>query len=405
MDFSPSNNHNVYILGAGFSASAGLPLMGSFLNRMRDALESLSAEGRREERKAIESVLKYRLDAASAAYWATLDLENIEQLFSLASAAQHPVSESLPTAMAATIDFCRRNGPDGAVRVQPDNSDLSRSCRSDHSLPDPPLAADAPKIYQLLESCVSEGSFAAGVAGLLGMVNRDARPIGTNTFITFNYDTLIEDALDRLSVPWTYSSDPEDAEKDNGLESASKVPVIKLHGSVNWGFRKPTPNYTIPRITIFSSYDQVLDSGQPPLLLPPTWSKNLHAGLSSSWRLAVKRMANATRIVVIGFSMPETDLHFRYLVAAGLQNNAWLRNIIFVNPDPGIKDRAKHLLRASYVDQGLIRFLKMDASTFSSAMIRGFSQFQSTDDCEGEIDFGRTSEACLSFWCHKLQNR
>ena len=30
------NNHNVYILGAGFSANAGLPMINGFLTRMRE---------------------------------------------------------------------------------------------------------------------------------------------------------------------------------------------------------------------------------------------------------------------------------------------------------------------------------------------------------------------------------
>ena len=35
--YKAHNDHNVYILGAGFSAQAGLPLITDFMNRMRDA--------------------------------------------------------------------------------------------------------------------------------------------------------------------------------------------------------------------------------------------------------------------------------------------------------------------------------------------------------------------------------
>jgi hypothetical protein len=59
------NDHNVYILGAGFSAEAGLPLIKDFMNRMRDAAAWLDTEGeRKEEITAIERVLDFRLQAA-----------------------------------------------------------------------------------------------------------------------------------------------------------------------------------------------------------------------------------------------------------------------------------------------------------------------------------------------------
>ena len=39
------NDHNVYILGAGFAAEAGLPLIKDFMNRMRDAAAWLEVQG------------------------------------------------------------------------------------------------------------------------------------------------------------------------------------------------------------------------------------------------------------------------------------------------------------------------------------------------------------------------
>ena len=75
------NDHNVYILGAGFSAEAGLPLIKGFMNRMRDAAAGLAdLPGREREVKAIERVLELRLRAAAAAYRLPLDCENIEEL-------------------------------------------------------------------------------------------------------------------------------------------------------------------------------------------------------------------------------------------------------------------------------------------------------------------------------------
>ena len=60
------NDHNVYILGAGFSAAAGLPLIKDFMNRMRDAATWLGPQADRErEFAAIDRVLRFRLEVGS----------------------------------------------------------------------------------------------------------------------------------------------------------------------------------------------------------------------------------------------------------------------------------------------------------------------------------------------------
>ena len=81
------NDHNVYILGAGFSVDAGLPVISNFLTKTRDAYDWLQARGRNAEAEAVQTVLRFRHDAASAALRIRIDPENIEELFSLASAS------------------------------------------------------------------------------------------------------------------------------------------------------------------------------------------------------------------------------------------------------------------------------------------------------------------------------
>src|SRR4051812_32104045 len=81
-------NHNVYILGAGFSIDAGLPLIRDFLQRVGDSSEWLLANGRNSEVEAIEKVFDFRRKAAGAAYRCQIDVENIEELFSLASSSE-----------------------------------------------------------------------------------------------------------------------------------------------------------------------------------------------------------------------------------------------------------------------------------------------------------------------------
>src|SRR5258708_2792398 len=106
-DLKTSTNHNVYILGAGFSADAGLPVLGEFLSKMRGAVEWLSSEPRRQtEFEAVKEVFRFRKEASGAALRVNLNIENIEDLFSLAAASgRYPLSQSVSTAIAATLDY------------------------------------------------------------------------------------------------------------------------------------------------------------------------------------------------------------------------------------------------------------------------------------------------------------
>lgn len=116
----PTNDKNVYILGAGFSADAGLPVISSFLARMRDAVDWLEVNGRVSEQEAIERVLDFRHQSAPAGYRINIDLDNIEHLFSLADARPGTASANdIRLAIAATIDFTTRMGcaPLGRLRI------------------------------------------------------------------------------------------------------------------------------------------------------------------------------------------------------------------------------------------------------------------------------------------------
>ena len=85
MEPATHNDHNVYILGAGFSRDAGIPLVAGFLNAMRDSLDWLENEERHEEVEAVKQVLAFRRQASAATSWIDVDPDNIEELFSVAS--------------------------------------------------------------------------------------------------------------------------------------------------------------------------------------------------------------------------------------------------------------------------------------------------------------------------------
>ncbi len=77
-------DHTVYILGAGFSAKAGVPVVRNFLDRVRQNYEDPNGPLLDETLEHhYKNVLDYRHDIARVSDYVSLELDNIEVLFSL----------------------------------------------------------------------------------------------------------------------------------------------------------------------------------------------------------------------------------------------------------------------------------------------------------------------------------
>ncbi|HEY6418580.1 MAG TPA: SIR2 family protein [Candidatus Binataceae bacterium] len=324
-------DRNVYILGAGFSHDAGLPLVSEFMNKMRDGLGWLKSKNRNEEADAIERVFNFRRIAASATERIPIGTENIEELFSLASATStfanpsSPLARAVPIAIAATLDYALQDNPPkpdaqvmvtGAANIPRDwihTGGLDRSGQRQDN-------------YR----CPLYDAYALVLAGTPGDRNSEEH----NTIISFNYDLLLEDAFAKLNIPFSYGLSLEDADFETSgmcvpeLADEAAIRVLKLHGSINWA----TPPAKLQKSTIYNDYDHVRKRNRLPFLAPPTWRKVFGDQLSIVWDRAVESLQSATRVIILGYSIPTTDQHFKYLLSAGLQGNISLRQIWFVNP-------------------------------------------------------------------------
>ena len=326
------NDHNVYVLGAGFSRDRGLPLMADFLNYMRDAHPWLINKKRMKEAKAIQDIIEFRKKSASVAYRVHSNLENIEELFSLASAKPNNDSlmASIRLAIAATINFCEHTKNHNYARLYASDE----NCNIKHHKTSNSVMHGHTESQVLLYDAI--------VASLCGACKAPKQK-GQNTFITFNYDTILENSLLNINIPFKYGfSKSEVFEMSNfgNSRDPSSIPVYKLHGSTNWAFtRGKTRSFRV-----FNSYKEILLQGYTPELIPPTWRKVFSQNLSEVWDGAVQQLQSATRIIIIGFSIPETDLHFKHLMAAGLQNNISLREVRFVSPE-NLQGKAQKVFR------------------------------------------------------------
>ena len=72
---------NVYVLGAGFSADAGAPVMRDFFSRARNLKDDPNSRLFPQEREIFGRVIQYRFELDKALAKVLVDLDNIEQLF------------------------------------------------------------------------------------------------------------------------------------------------------------------------------------------------------------------------------------------------------------------------------------------------------------------------------------
>jgi len=119
-----------------------------------------------------------------------------------------------------------------------------------------------------------------------------------------------------------------------------RFPLMKLHGSLNWAqcakcqtvlrdeyFNRrrilgPAPD-AVFRLPITVDLDQQQHCDQPcskdPLIVPPTWNKaQYHKSIAKVWQRAARELSDAENIIVIGYSLPDSDQFFHYFLPLGI---------------------------------------------------------------------------------------
>jgi hypothetical protein len=174
--------------------------------------------------------------------------------------------------------------------------------------------------------------------------------------ITFNYDLLLDQEFYRRE----HSGNGEFEQYDNfenmvlhgnatGLSGPSGAEglFLKLHGSLNWSrctdIRCPRSSMLVIDHEVQPILDVRTGIGEKrcvscdgvlvPLLIPPLLHKPIteNPAIRAAWGLAQRRLAQASSVVVIGYSAPPTDFYTRWLLrsSVGSRNNV---KIVVVNP-------------------------------------------------------------------------
>ncbi len=359
---NPSNpfDRNVYILGAGFSAAAGAPLINNFLDVAASLWEDPDAPLSADERRAFGTVFAFRREMSQAREKVRIDLDNVEHLFGLVeiahrlSPSSQDTKQSILTLIATTLEQTTRGVvlPEIAVTPRRETDWYFQQLpanyqRGQHSNP-PQYKAD---IYS---------HFASMISGRLD--HPDVRIKRHDAVITFNYDLVLDRAVKSTGSRVDYRLDSKNTD-----DISEGVSIIKLHGSINWAVCEKCGK------TMIREPDSKLEQldcascnlALRPLLIPPSWNKagsdSLGADVAATlWSAAADELAHATRICVIGYSIPETDAFFRYLLTLALSRNYHLHSLSVIDPSSAVDAKFQELLepifrerRYSYFNTGI----------------------------------------------------
>ena len=149
------------------------------------------------------------------------------------------------------------------------------------------------------------------------------------------------------------------------LKTAGKfnIKLLKLHGSLNWLFCSSCGRlYVDDKDNIGIQHKECLFcktlSSAPnlmlePLIITPTFLKeftNLH--IKNIWQNAFVELQEASNIIFIGYSLPQADFEFKYILKKGIRKSANIQAVL-INKDKTNGTKKRYL---SFFGKGNVNF-------------------------------------------------
>ena len=148
-----------------------------------------------------------------------------------------------------------------------------------------------------------------------------------------------------------------------------EVVLLKAHGSIDW-FKTEDITFISRRrrffldqalgyISVINSWDYSKSEGGEeliPFIIPPTSSKSFQQGeIMGIWVDIYKALQRAEKIYIFGYSLPEADLHTKFILRAAIERNpfyqvAMYEDIVQVfNPDLRVRETFTDVLGRKFL--------------------------------------------------------
>ena len=276
----------VYLLGAGFSAPLGIPVIKTFIEKSKDQMR---AEPTRYQ--YFQRVFDLIQGLYKANHFFDSDVSNIEEVLSLLQAdAMVSKTELTAEVIRYICDVVTYNTPLIPAPPKPPPSDWQGY----------PFGGGS-------SDWNGYGNFALALLNLrlerdsldtTVLVDESSRT--RYAVVSLNYDLVLENACGYMGKHYVTPKGAWGFRVLAGkrLDGVGRAVLAKLHGSIEDG-----------------------------MIVPPTWSKDTTPAFTDAWQEALKALSEAQEIRIIGYSLPVSDSHIRYLLKAAAIRNPDLRRV------------------------------------------------------------------------------
>jgi hypothetical protein len=322
----------VYLLGAGFSAPLGLPVMSNFLTKSKDMYYENP-----NNYPHFQEVFDTIKEMSFIKNYFSTDLFNIEEILSILEMGEYLEGGQLKDTFLKYISDVISHytppilgHPPGRV---PGNW-------YDFLFGTDRLWESYGRFVGNLGNITFKPSGSSFTGNYSDIICQPAtKPKIHYSIITLNYDLILETVIKFLN--------------DNYAKGRIGLQIAKLHGSIDTG-----------------------------VIVPPTWSKGVNRQIVPAWKEAYKLLTEANHLRIIGYSLPTADAYIKYLLKAAVMNAPHLKNIDVVCLDDykhSTQDRYQEFITFAY-----FRFFNANVTDY----LRNVEQHNRVPDSKARYGFG-----------------
>ncbi len=172
---------------------------------------------------------------------------------------------------------------------------------------------------------------------IAGVLKRDKE---VPTFISLNYDIVLDKALRGAGYTLEYGFYGRHGDH---LASGQKIPLYKLHGSLNWSFcplcGEISEHEEKVAHLLFDSSNNIIcpycggGNSQAIIIAPTLYKSYKISRLQNIWDGAVGAISGSDRLIVIGYSLETSDTSIIATIKRALNAPDKKREIVVVNPN------------------------------------------------------------------------
>ncbi|HKP51014.1 MAG TPA: hypothetical protein VJ183_00015 [Chloroflexia bacterium] len=326
----------VYLLGAGFSAPLGLPVMQNF--RLKSQEMYFANIHKYAHFTDVFDTLK---DLSVVKNFFNADLYNIEEILSILEMDDHLKGRRLRESFTQYIaDVITHYTPEMADYINlPGNwYDFLFGSEAKWSAYGQFVGALLNlRVWHLPTGYSSPMTYKDLVIGSI------AQPNVRYSIVTLNYDLILEKVCDFINANYTIYTIKE---------------PIAFSTSIDIAHKESSPEYEGP---VTASIAKLHGSIQTHAIVPPTWNKNVYPDIVPAWQLAYRVLADATQLRIIGYSLPTADAYIKFLLKSAIKENRRLKAIDVICRDRAGSAKARY---SEFITFNDYNFINADVSEY-----------------------------------------